>query len=268
MKAKVIMKVIEKLKSAWQEKLSKFETVGLSNKRVELAKNKLEPILAGIFGYHALLYTDKAKQLVSDKLCVQNAMLISDQLNNAVQHNGSDLICRYEELPIASDMIDLLVLPDILQRSQAPHQILRECERVLIPEGHVILLIANPISWLSIKNRLIYFITQQQNKPKAIGRLRLNDWFRLLGFELVSEVPVCITDQKIQQRDSYSWFKKLSTFICNYLSGYYIIVAKKKVSTMIPIRPSWRSNKKLVRPRIAEPSVKINVKNCVKQITR
>jgi len=260
-----MVKVISTLISAWQAKLAKFETVGLSNKRVALAKMKLEPVLAGIFGYHALLYTNKAQTLVSDHLGVRNTTVISDDCNRPYL---ADFICRYEELPIASDCIDLLVLPEILQRSKLPHQILRECERVLIPEGHIVLLMVNPFSWLTIKNKTIHFLTGKSAQPKSIGRQRLNDWFRLLGFELMSEIPVCITDQNIQQRHYYSWFKKMSAFSCDYLSGYYLIVAKKKVSTLTLIRASWRRNKKLVNPRITEPSVKVNVENCVKQITR
>jgi len=266
------MKLIENLRSILHKRLSKFETVGLSESRIALTQKKLEPILAGIFGYHALLYSGTAKRIVADKLCIKNSMVLSEQIlspKEALLYNSKiDLVCQYQELPIASDCIDLVVLPETLQHSQTPHQILRESERVLIPEGHIILLMANPVSWMQVKQSIVGWLTGNNSGLKSIGRFRLKDWFRLLGFELVSEVPVCITDQKIQQGNMYSWFKKASGFICNYLSSYYIIVAKKKVSTMTPIRPSWRRNKKLVNPRITEPSVRINVENCVKQITR
>ena len=39
------------------------------------------------------------------------------------------------QLPIASQTIDLLLLPHVLEFSAHPHQILREAERVLMPEG-------------------------------------------------------------------------------------------------------------------------------------
>ncbi len=256
------MKTIKKLIGSWQKQLMRFETVGLSEKRIALVKSKLKPVLSGIFGYNALLYSVKARELVADNLIVRNVTVISNDLNNG------DLVCRYEELPIASDCIDLVVLPEILQQSRFPHQILREVERVLIPEGHIVLLIANPFSGFTVKNRIIALLTQQKEKPKPISRLRLNDWFRLLGFEIITEVPVCMSDQNIQQQNSYSWVKKISKISCEYFAGYYIIVAKKKVSTMTPIRPSWRSNKKLVGTRLTEPSVRNHVENCVKQITR
>lgn len=256
------MKAIKRITSQWQKKLAQFETVGLSDKRIELAKEKLKPALSGIFGYHSLLYSNKAKTLVSENIIVRKSTVISNLAGAA------DLICKYEELPIASDCIDLVVMPDILQKNQYPHQILREAERVLIPEGHIILLIANPVSGHSIKNRVINFLTRKKNSTRAIGRLRINDWFHLLGFEVTSEIPVCMTDQKIQQESHYYWLKKLSKISCEYFAGYYIIIAKKKISTMTPIRPSWRRNKKLVGSRLAEPSVRAHVENCVRQIMR
>jgi len=256
------MKAINKISSLWKKKLAKFETVGLSDKRIELVREKLKPVLSGIFGYHSLLYSNKAKTLVSENIIVRKSTVISNLDEN------TDIVCRYEELPIAADCIDLVVMPDILQKNQYPHQILREAERVLIPEGHIILLVANPVSAHSIKNSFITFLTRQKDRPRAIGRLRLNDWFHLLGFEVTSEIPVCMTDQKIQQENHYSWLKKLSKISCEYFAGYYIITAKKRLSTMTPIRPSWRRNKKLVGSRLAEPSVRVHVENCVRQITR
>ena len=254
------MKAIKRLMLQWQKKIAKRETLGLSDKRIELAKQKLKPVLSGIFGYHALLYSNTAKTLISENISVRKATVISNS------NDDTDLVCQYEELPIASDCIDLVVVPEISQKGQNPHQTLREVERVLIPEGHIVLLIANPVSGHVIKNRLISFLAGQKNKSRTIGRLRINDWFGLLGFEVTSEIPVCVTDQRIQQESSYSWLKKLSKFSCEYFAGYYIIVAKKKVSTMTPIRPSWRRNKKLVGSRLAEPSVRAHVEDCVKQI--
>ena len=39
------------------------------------------------------------------------------------------------QLPLASQSVDLVVLPHVLEFGADPHQILREAERVLMPEG-------------------------------------------------------------------------------------------------------------------------------------
>ena len=45
---------------------------------------------------------------------------------------------RFRDLPIASNSIDLLLLPHVLEFSVNPHQILREVQRVLMPDGHAV----------------------------------------------------------------------------------------------------------------------------------
>src|SRR6476620_6803838 len=44
----------------------------------------------------------------------------------------------FAELPFATQSLDLVVLPHVLEFAHEPHQILREVERVLIPEGQII----------------------------------------------------------------------------------------------------------------------------------
>ena len=45
------------------------------------------------------------------------------------------LRAEFRDLPIASNSIDLLLLQHALEFSEHPHQILREVQRVLMPEG-------------------------------------------------------------------------------------------------------------------------------------
>lgn len=56
------------------------------------------------------------------------------------------VVQQFDELPFASASIDLVVLPHVLEFAEEPHQILREVERVLIPEGQVIICGFNPVS--------------------------------------------------------------------------------------------------------------------------
>ena len=41
--------------------------------------------------------------------------------------------------PLASQSVDLVALPHVLEGHPNPHEVLREVERVLIPEGQVVL---------------------------------------------------------------------------------------------------------------------------------
>jgi len=43
------------------------------------------------------------------------------------------------QLPLASQSVDLVVLPHVLESHDHPHEVLRETERVLMPEGQVVI---------------------------------------------------------------------------------------------------------------------------------
>ncbi|MCF6194512.1 MAG: class I SAM-dependent methyltransferase, partial [Kangiellaceae bacterium] len=179
---------------------------------------------------------------------------------------------HYTELPISSDTIDLIVIPEVLQQAQFPHQILREVERTLIPEGHIILLVENVFSWKSMKNRVLTFIAEPHFKNRVISLSRISDWFRLLGLEICREIPVYASmdysetfQSKKKENKRHSWLERITDLRKVFFSSYYIILAKKKVSTLTPIRASWRSNQKLVKPRFAEPSVRVTVDKILNQ---
>ena len=55
-------------------------------------------------------------------------------------------LARCHELPIATQSIDLVVLPHVLEFADEPHQILREVDRVLMPEGRLVIVGFNPWS--------------------------------------------------------------------------------------------------------------------------
>ncbi len=254
------MKRLKKVVLHWQCRLNKELKNSFSEEHFDLTKCELKRLLSGVFGYFALLYSDRAKALVEDNVVVKNTVIISNELQIG------DLNCSYQELPIASDSIDLVVVPEIIQSSEFPHQILREIERVLIPEGHVVLILENPLSWISVKKRMIAAILGKNISPNLFGKLRINDWFRLLGLEASREIPISPLEKRIARSRLPQWGKRVSRWISEYTSGYYIIVAKKKLSTLTPIRPSWRNNRKLASPRFAENSVSSQVDDYLKKL--
>lgn len=242
----------------------------LNVSRQTLIIKHLSPYLSQIFGYNALLYTPLAKKLCENNLSIRNQIIIGNEGIQSAQIALS-LKCYYEELPISADCIDLALLPNILQNSTNPHQVLREVERTLIPEGVVILIGRNPFCWQAIKvayksRRQKYRKLQQKLPISDISKRRISDWFRLLGFKTENQISISVTNDKIQNSQVYFWIKKISQFFCDYFCSYYIIIGSKRVSTLTPIRPSWRSNKQLVPSRISEPSVKAQVENWFRRI--
>lgn len=55
-------------------------------------------------------------------------------------------IAQPEELPFETQSLDLVALPHVLESTADPHQVLREVDRVLRPEGRLIVSGLNPVS--------------------------------------------------------------------------------------------------------------------------
>ena len=111
---------------------------------------------------------------------------------HAGQERGCTLICAATQLPLASHSMDLVVLPHVLEFSEHPHQILREAERVLRPEGQIVISGFNPLSLWGMKRLLGVTFGRSDSaefpwRGRFIGLLRLKDWLALhgeIGFKL------------------------------------------------------------------------------------
>lgn len=149
-----------------------------------------------------------------------------------------------EFFPVASQSIDLLLLPHLLEFSNHPHQILREAERVLMPEGNLIISGFNPFSlwglWRMLPNN-------RQNYPwcgRFISLSRLKDWLALLGFEVVGG-RMCCYEPPFQQEHLLGKFHFMENAGDRWWAlagGVYFIQAKKKVQGMRLIMPGWNES--------------------------
>ena len=64
------------------------------------------------------------------------------------------LHCDFDALPFDSNSLDLVVLPHALETARDPHLALREVERVLVPEGRVVVVGFNPASLWGLRQGL------------------------------------------------------------------------------------------------------------------
>lgn len=152
--------------------------------------------------------------------------------------------CQSTQLPFQTASIDLLLLPHVLEFSEDPHQTLRDAERVLVPEGHIIISGFNPLSAWGIK-RLTAKSKGYPWQGTFFSLLRIKDWLALLDFEIVSVKMDCYA----LPFKNPTWLKR-----CNFMDktgrgwwpmmgAIYLIVAKKRVLGMRVIRPEWKQNR-------------------------
>lgn len=99
---------------------------------------------------------------------------------------AADLRCDFAELPFPAQSLDLVVLPHTLEWVDDPHACLREVERVLVPNGQVVITGFNAMSLWGARQFAGrfgggWYLPQQ---GEFIAPRRARDWLRLLGFEI------------------------------------------------------------------------------------
>ncbi|REV44164.1 class I SAM-dependent methyltransferase, partial [Mycobacterium tuberculosis] len=65
-------------------------------------------------------------------------------LDDPARGGKATLLADFAALPFAANSLDLVVMPHALELSPDPHATLREVERVLVPDGRVVICGLNP----------------------------------------------------------------------------------------------------------------------------
>ncbi len=153
---------------------------------------------------------------------------------------GIQLCAHPGDLPFASDSVDALLLPHTLEYSTDPARILREAERVLMGEGHLIVLGLHPWGLWAMRQRFNAVAPWVDN---YVGMGRLREWLMVLGFEIVTTRHYLFRPPFQHRLLSRSAF--LDRLHWRMTASAYMLVARKRVFAVTPLRL------KRVRPRSA-----------------
>ncbi len=215
-------------------------------------RSHVDRSVADIFGYHALqlglpaLDALQANRMPHRWLAIDEPMAQGspqDQLQAAI-------LTDFAALPFPENSLDLVVLPHSLELSADPHATLREVERVLVPEGRVVICGLNPASLWGLRQRRAHLYRRlgfgELYLPDAgefIGYWRLRDWLRLLSFEVEAGQFGCyrpaVRSDKWLSR--FEWMDKAGERWWPILGAAYFLVAVKRVRGM-RLLPAWKNS--------------------------
>lgn len=157
---------------------------------------------------------------------------------------GGDLVSPLDNLALASDSVDAVLLPHTLEFVASPQRLLREVERVLVGEGHVLVIGFNPWSAWSTRRLVRARHFPESGRPLAVGRLV--DWLNLLGFEVMAAETV-FRRPPVSHAGTLDRLALLETPRWLPVPGCaYAILARKHVYSMTPVRPAWERRRRLV----------------------
>lgn len=216
-------------------------------------QTQLDAWLPRIFGFYALqigYFGHKADLLANSRIKRRITL-------DFVQENVG-ILANPDNLPFQEDCLDLVLLMHTLDFAEDPHRILREIDRTLIPEGHLIIIGFNPASIYGVWK----LMQRRKNRVPWCGRFytstRLKDWLSLLGFDVLASYtqgfrpPVQHTG--LQQRMAI--LEKAGARLVPYLGGIHVILAQKKVVSLTPVRSRWFPRRRLLAGNLTEPSTR------------
>lgn len=155
---------------------------------------------------------------------------------------GVRVVADAHFLPVASQSIDLLLLPHVLEFAADPHQVLREVERVMMPEGQVLISAFNPFSLWGLKRLLNRRTDGYPWNGRFIPLMRMKDWLSLLNFEITGGRMCCYAPPFVSSRwrERLNFLEKAGDRWWPLGGGVYFLQAKKRVHGMRLILPSWQ----------------------------
>ncbi len=144
-----------------------FETP-LGQYLLEKERAYLDDVTPDVFGFHAL-------QLGVPEVDLMRASRIAHRLRIAA-HDHPDVFAKSHELPIATQSIDMVVLPHALEFAADPHGILREVDRVMMPEGRLVIVGFNPWSLWGLRSGIGLSRNEYPWNGNFVSLLRVKDW--------------------------------------------------------------------------------------------
>ncbi len=157
----------------------------------------------------------------------RNFILLVDQAGGTASP-GSVAQADMGEWPIACESVDTLILPHLLEFEADPHRVLNEAERVLKPEGRLIILGFNPWSPQGLLRSPVAWDT------RFVGVFQLTDWLNLLKFEAEFSAGFGLSPSLAFFQPQSAWQKSIAC-----LSAAYAVKAVKRTWTPIPMKQAW-----------------------------
>ena len=232
----------------------------LGEKLQQREQGLLSQVLPNLFGYHLLQLGRPMEADLLSTSRIPHRMVMKDVFPLPHTAGEETFLGESDILPIATDSLDVILLPHTLEYVDRPHEVLREAERTLIPEGHLVILGFSPWSLFGLRRLFAGWRNISPWCGHFYSTLRLRDWLALLGFDTVLvrhyffRPP--LQNDGIMRR--LSFLERAGERYWPLLGGGYLLVAKKRIATLTPIKPRWRSRRSLATVGTVEPTARRN----------
>lgn len=206
----------------------------------------LAPWCSKFFGYHLLKIGALSGEVSCADSTIKHQITISEATDNV------SVISEIDDLPFLEHSVDVCLLSHALEFTGDPHHVVREANRVLIPNGYLVITGFNPFSLAGLNRFIPYRRQKSPWNERFFSSMRVTDWLHLMGYEILADEHLIHSSLAgvMGQGKVASYWKRFSRKFLPQLGSVYVIVAKKRVLPLTPIKPKWK-----LRPKFSPVKV-------------
>lgn len=202
-------------------------------------RHELDRLLPDLFGYHLVqLGGNRGRDFCAGSRILHRLVIEGPGVRST---DGVDLLAEPRAIPVETGSVDVVVLPHTLDLENDPWSILAEVERVLVPEGRLVILGINPWSSWGIYRFLHVMGGDPLWNDAFLSVMRLSQWLDELGLQLENDHGFFYRPPLHDPR----WMERLAVLEeaarvgLPMPAGIYLLTAIKRVTTLTPIKPAW-----------------------------
>lgn len=146
---------------------------------------------------------------------------------------GADVQAELTALPFQQESADAVLAAHVLEYARDPHAVLREINRILRPDGRLLLAVANPVA----PAQILRYWPGTRSFPltsRQFIRFRVQDWLDLMHYEVTARHWFAAgwwwpgMRRSLLEQSGQKWLP--------WLSGGYVLVARKREWPLTPTR--------------------------------
>lgn len=236
---------------------------------LDVENGRLAPLLSTAFGYHLLLVGCGDYLAALAEVRVQHHTWLMPPAAPEPGPPGaaappppppgcSRIRGSAAAMPVASDSVDLVLLPHVLEFEQDPLRVLRETERVLVPEGHAIVAGYNPLGPMGARRLALGGNRGAPWNGRFYTAARVREWLAELGFDTVASER-CFhrsapRSEKLLRR--LAAFGAAGPHAWLPLHGSWLLAVRKRTATLTPVRMRRRRRARVAGAKLAGPAMR------------
>ncbi len=212
-------------------------------------QGQFDRLVPDLFGYVGLQFGLREIDSLSQNRMRSRLLVSRSNVGAGYEESARSphvIVDGFEELPFDTQSVDLVTLPHVLEFAADPHQVLREVDRVLRPEGRVIVTGFNPVSLWGLHQGLGNSIGRPLIPADGtfISLPRLRDWYKLLSFQFTHGSYGCyrLPSRSEKWLNRTEFMEKAGDRWWPICGAVYCVTAVKRIRGMRVIGPAWIRN--------------------------